>query len=135
MSRGRMVIAGGLLALSLGVAPPALASNVELITDTGFESSAAGFEASSPLDGSVSLETAHPIAGAQSLHVALNPFGRASFTHSYGFGAGPLTDSVSVAAKVRVNAGTAGDALRVCAIAYGFLEQDPHEACQSVPVD
>jgi hypothetical protein len=132
MSRGRMVIAGGLLALSLGVAPPALASNVELITDTGFESSAAGFEASSPLDGSVSLDTAHPIAGAQSLHVALNAFGRASFTHQYGFGSGPTADSVSVAAKVRVDAGRS---LSVCAIAYLFNDQEPRTSCQVVPVD
>src|SRR3954447_26979821 len=122
MASGRMVFAGALLAMSLGVAPPALAASdggtppVDLITHNGFESSTAGFESSSALDGTVSLETAHPIAGAQSLHVALNPFGRASFTHSYGFVAGPLADSVSVAAKVRVNAGTAGNALRVCAI-------------------
>ena len=135
MSRGRMVIAGGLLALSLGLAPTArAASDGDLITDNGFESSTAGFESSSPLDGSVSLDTAHPIAGAQSLHVALNGFGRASFTQSYGFGGGPLAESVSVSAKVRVNAGTDGNALQVCAIAYPFLEQDPHQACQAVPV-
>jgi hypothetical protein len=132
-----MVIAGGLLALSLGLAPPAHAdsASVELITDNGFESSTAGFEASSPLDGSVSLDTAHPIAGAQSLHVSLNGFGRASFTQSYGFGGGPLADSVSIAAKVRVDGGTAGNVLRVCAVVYAFLEQDPHQSCQSVPVD
>ena len=140
MASGRMVVAGALLAVSLGVAPPALASSdggtppVDLITDNGFESSTAGFESSSASDGAVSLETAHPIAGAQSLHVALNAFGRASFTHNYGFGGGPLTDSVSVAAKVRVDAGTDGNTLRVCAIAYGFLEQDPHQACQAVPI-
>ncbi len=132
MARGRMVIAGGLLALSLGVAPPALASDVELVADNGFESSTAGFEASSALDGSVSLDTAHPIAGAQSLHVALNAFGRASFTHQYGFGSGPPADSVRVAAKVRVNAGRA---LSVCAIAYVFNDQEPRTGCQVVPVD
>jgi hypothetical protein len=133
MSRGRMVIAGGLLALSLGVAPPALASSdVDLITDNGFESSTAGFEASSVLDGSVSLDTAHPIAGAQSLHVSLNAFGRASFTHQYGFGSGPVADSVSVSAKVRVDAGRA---LSVCAIAYLFNDQEPRTSCQVVPVD
>ena len=132
MSRGRMVIAGGLLALSLGAAPPALASDVELITDGGFESSTAGFEASSALDGSVSLDTAHPIAGAQSLHVALNPFGRASFTHQYGFGSGPPADSVSVSAKVRVDAGRA---LSVCAIAYVLNDQEPRTSCRLVPVD
>jgi hypothetical protein len=68
--------------------------------------------------------------------VALNGFGRASFTHSYGFGGGPPTDSVAVAAKVRVDSGTPdGRVLQVCAIAYAFLEQDPHQACQGVPVD
>jgi hypothetical protein len=131
-----MVIAGGLLALSLGLAPTArAASDGDLITDNGFESSTGGFEASSTLDGSVSLETAHPIQGAQSLHVSLNGFGRASFTQQYGFGGGPLADSVSVAAKVRVDGGTPGNVLRVCAIAYPFLEQDPHQVCQSVPID
>jgi hypothetical protein len=131
MARGRMVIAGGLLALSLGLAPTArAASDGDLITDNGFESSTAGFEASSVLDGTVSLDTAHPIAGAQSLHVALNPFGRVSFTQSYGFGGGPLAESVSVSAKVRVDAGT--DVLQVCAIAYAFLDQEPHQSCQGV---
>src|SRR3954468_14770497 len=133
MVRGRMVIAGGLLALSLGLAPAArAATDGDLIADNGFESSAAGFEASSPLDGSVSLDTAHPIAGAQSLHVALNAFGRASFTHQYGFGSGPTADSVSVAAKVRVDAGRS---LSVCAIAYLFNDQEPRTSCQVVPVD
>src|SRR4051794_41233820 len=135
MVRGRMVIAGGLLALSLGLAPAArAATDGDLIADNGFESSTAGFESSSPLDGSVSLDTQHPIAGAQSLHVALNGFGRASFTQQYGFGGGPIADSVSVSAKVRVDAGTPGNALQVCAIAYPFLEQDPHQACQAVPI-
>jgi hypothetical protein len=127
MARGRTVIAGGLLALSLAVAPPA---HADLITDNGFESSTAGFEASSVLDGSVGLTTDNPIAGAQSLRVALNAFGRASFTHQYGFGGGPLADSVSVSAKVRVDAGT--DVLQVCAIAYAFLDQEPHQSCQGV---
>jgi hypothetical protein len=135
MARGRLVIAGGLLALSLGLAPTArAAAEGDLIADNGFESSTAGFEASSPLDGSVSLDTARPIAGAQSLHVALNGFGRASFTRQYGFGGGPLAESVSVSAKVRVDAGTPGNALQVCAIAYPFLEQDPHQSCQAVPI-
>jgi hypothetical protein len=135
MARGRTVIAGGLLALSLGLAPAARAASAgDLITDNGFESSTAGFEASSALDGSVGLTADNPIAGAQSLHVALNPFGRASFTQQYGFGGGPLAESVSVAAKVRVDAGTAGNVLQVCAIAYAFLEQDPHEVCRGVPV-
>ena len=136
MARGRMVIAGGLLALSLGLAPTARAATAgDLITDNGFESSTGGFEASTTLDGSVSLETAHPIEGAQSLHVSLNGFGRASFTQQYGFGGGPLADSVTVSAKVRVDGGTPGNVLRVCAIGYPFLEQDPHQACQSVPID
>src|SRR5262249_12036770 len=121
MARGRTVIAGGLLALSLGLAPTAgAATDGDLIADNGFESSTAGFEASSALDGSVSLDSAHPIAGAQSLHVALNGFGRASFTQQYGFGGGPLAESVTVSAKVRVDAGTPGNVLQVCAIAYPF---------------
>jgi hypothetical protein len=133
MTRGRRVIAGGLLALSLGVAPSALASSDgDLITDNGFESSTAGFEASSALDGSVALDSAHPIAGAQSLHVALNAFGRASFTHQYGFGSGPPADSVSVSAKVRVDAGRP---LSVCAIAYVFNDQEPRTSCRLVPAD
>src|SRR5262245_49435037 len=58
MARGRLVIASGLLALSLGLAPTArAATDGDLITDNGFESSTAGFEASSALDGSVSLDT------------------------------------------------------------------------------
>jgi hypothetical protein len=114
MARGRLVIAGGLLALSLGLAPAAFAaSDGDLIADSGFESSTAGFEASS---------------------ASLNAFGRASFTQQYGFGGGPLAESVSVRAKVRVDGGTAGNALQVCAIAYPFLEQDPHQACRSVPI-
>jgi hypothetical protein len=131
MARGRSVIAGGLLALSLGLAPTArAAADGDLITDNGFESSTAGFEASSALDGSVGLTTDNPIAGAQSLHVALNPFGRVSFTRQYGFGGGPLADSVSVSAKVRVDAGS--EVLQVCAIAYAFLDQEPHQSCRGV---
>ena len=149
MARGRSVVAGGLLALSLGIAPLARAASdggtppvpdgstlVDLIGDHGFETSTAGFEASSVLDGSVSLSSANPIEGAQSLHVALNSFGRASFTHQYGFGGGPLADSVSVAAKVRVDAGTpAGRVLQACAIAYVTIDQEPRTACQAIPVD
>ncbi len=149
MARGRLVVAGGLLALSLGIAPLAGAASdggtppvpdgstlVDLIGDHGFETSTGGFEASSVLDGSVSLSSTNPIEGAQSLHVSLNSFGRASFTHQYGFGGGPLADSVSVAAKVRVDAGTpAGRALQACAIAYVTIDQEPRTLCQAIPVD
>jgi hypothetical protein len=126
MPRMRSVIAGVALALLLGAAP-ASAQTVDLIGDPGFESSTAGFEPSSPLDGSVSLTTANPIEGHSSLHVALNPFGRVSFTHQYGFGSGPTAASVTVSAKLRVET---GGPLRVCAIAYVFNDQEPRVACR-----
>jgi len=125
----RSVIAGVALALLLGAAP-ASAQTVDLVGDPGFEASTAGFESSSPLDGNVSLTTSNPIEGASSLHVALNAFGRASFTHQYGFGSGPTAGSVTAAAKLRVEA---GGPLRVCAIAYVTIDQERREACQSFP--
>jgi hypothetical protein len=131
MARVRSVFAGAALALILGAAP-ASAQTVDLVGDHGFEASTAGFESSSPLDGSVSLTTENPIEGASSLHVALNAFGRASFTHQYGFQSGPRADAVTVTAKLRVDAGVP---LQVCAIAYVTIDQEPRSACQGFPVD
>jgi hypothetical protein len=72
-------------------------SLVDLIGDKGFESSDAGFAPVSPLDGRVARSASHPIAGDSSLRVKLNPYGRVMLTHYYGYGSGPLADSVTVA--------------------------------------
>src|SRR6201986_2843351 len=119
MTRGRWVIAST-LALLVGVAPraafagftsradgaPTVPSGyalTDLITDNGFETSNPGFAPFYPADGSVSRDATNPISGASSLHVTVNAYGRVGLTHQYTYGKGPIADSVTSAAKVRVD--------------------------------
>ena len=116
----RTVLAGAALALVL--AAPASAQATELIGDNGFESSTAGFEPFSPLDGSGAL-------GESELRVELRPYGRVMKTHFYGYGSGPRASSLGVEGAVRVERGRP---VRVCAIAYFFLDREPRSACSTV---
>src|SRR5215470_15975980 len=112
MSRGRLVSAGVTLALACALTGVAHAdtpsipdgySLVDVITDNGFETSTQRFAPFYPADGSVSRSTVSPISGAASLRVHVNAYGRVGLVQQYGYGSGPIADSVSVAAKVRVD--------------------------------
>jgi hypothetical protein len=110
---------------------------VDLIDDYGFESSMGGFEPnSSPAaDGSLDQSDVAAIHG-KSLHVTAREYGRLGVYHSYRFGAGPLADSVTVKAQLRVDSASApGRRVKVCAIAYIQDENEPRSECQSYPVD
>jgi hypothetical protein len=145
MTRGRLVAAGVSLALLIGVAPAAhagsssrapLTDQTDYVSDPGFESGVSGFIPSSPLDGSVGVDTSDPIDGTSSLHVALNAFGRVSVVAQFPFQAGPFADSVTAAGKLRVNSSVpAGKSVTVCSVAYVTTDQEPRSLCQSFPAD
>ncbi|MEK7546554.1 MAG: hypothetical protein AAB554_05840 [Patescibacteria group bacterium] len=109
---------------------------VDIITNTGFEDASAplGFAPAYPQDGAVSRTTTNPISGFASLKVDLNAYGRVSLWKDYPWDGGPLADSVSFSAKVRVDAASASDRkLQVCSIAY-FQTGNPRSTCQDYPV-
>src|ERR1700743_2734870 len=142
MTRGRWVIAST-LALLVGVAPAAALAGftsraagtptvpsgyalTDLITDNGFETSNPGFAPFYPADGSVARTTTHPISGGASLHLTVNAYGRVGLTHQYAYAKGPVADSVTVAAKVRVDSASAGGRqLQGCSIASLFHDNTP----------
>jgi hypothetical protein len=106
----------------------------DLVTDSGFESSTAKFAAFSRSEGSVSRSMAEPIAGSWSLAAHLNAYGRVGLVHNYPYDGGPIADSVTVAARIRVDSITRGRALQVCSIAYFFLDQEPQQTCRNLSV-
>jgi outer membrane biosynthesis protein TonB len=106
----------------------------DLVSDTGFETSTAGFAPFSRSEGTVSRTTTNPIAGKASLKVHVNAFGRVGLVHNYPFAAGPIADSVTVAGKLRVDGASAGRVLQVCAVAYFFLDQEPQQTCRDLSV-
>src|SRR5690349_20260889 len=110
---------------------------VDIITNTTFEDASAplGFAPAYPQDGAVSRTTTNPISGAASLKVDLNAYGRVNFWKDYPWDGGPLADSVTFAAKVRVDAASAsGNKLQVCSFAY-FQTGSPRSTCQDYPVN
>ncbi len=106
---------------------------VDLIHDNGFESGVDAFEVNAPDEGTVATTTSNPISGAQSLHVTVQGYGRVGLFNDYAYGAGPIADSVTVKAKIRVEGNTASQPLQICAIAYA--QGNPTQTCQSFPVD
>jgi hypothetical protein len=113
---------------------PAGFSLTDLVSDSGFETSTAKFAAFSRSEGSVSRTTTDPIAGAASLKVHVNEYGRVGLVHNYPYDGGPIADSVTVAAKIRIDSIPAGRVLQVCSIAYFFLDQEPQQTCQDLSV-
>jgi hypothetical protein len=108
---------------------------VDLISDNGFESGIDAFEANSTGDGTVATSGTNALDGAQSMKVTVNSYGRVGLFHDYPYAAGPVADSVTVKAKIRVDGTTAsGGQLKVCAIAYQQNASDPISTCQSYPV-
>ncbi len=105
-----------------------------LVSDPGFETSAAKFAAFSRSEGSVARTTTNPIAGKASLKVHVNAFGRVGLVHNYPWDGGPIGDSVTVAGKIRIDGASAGRVLQVCAIAYFFLDQEPQQTCRDLSV-
>ncbi len=114
---------------------PADHTLADLIADPGFETSLGGFEPNSSSDGSVAHETANPIAGAKSLRVNVNGYGRIWHYHDYAWEAGPYADSLTAKAKVRVESGSsASKKLQVCSIAYVQGDANPKSKCQEYPI-
>ncbi len=108
---------------------------VDLITDTGFETTVGGFAPNGSADGTVSRITANAIQGASSLRVVANSYGRIAFEKAYPYNNGPIANSLTVKAKMRVDsAGTAGLRMQVCAIAYLMTSSEPTSTCQDYPV-
>jgi hypothetical protein len=119
-------------------AVPSGFERVELLTNNGFENSAAAlaFEPFSSYDGSVAHTTDNPIIGDGSLKITVNSYGRVSAWLPYGYGAGPFARSVTLSAKLRVDSSTlSGRELTACTIAYFFDSQEPSSICDSYPVD
>jgi hypothetical protein len=106
----------------------------DLVSDAGFETSTARFAPFSRSEGSVARTTTNPIAGAASLKVHVNQFGRVGLVHDYPFGGGPVADSVTVAGKVRIDGASAGRRLQVCAVAYFFLDPELQQTCRSLSI-
>jgi hypothetical protein len=110
-------------------------SLVVVITDNGFETSTQRFTPFYPADGSVSRSTVNPLSGASSLRVHVKAYGRVGLAQSYPYGGGPIADSVTVAAKVRVDSTSpSGRRLQVCSIAYFFNDSTPRSTCRNVGV-
>jgi hypothetical protein len=108
---------------------------VDLISDPGFEDpgqpQSGCFRAAY---GTLALDTASPIAEAQSLSASISNFGSVSCEHAYGPESGPIGKSVEIRAKVRIDTPTAaGTALAVCAMVYFEETQEPAKKCVSVP--
>jgi hypothetical protein len=107
----------------------------DLIADPGFETSLGGFEPNSSSDGSVAHETAKPIAGAKSLRVSMNRWGRIWHYHDYPWEAGPYADSLTAKAKLRVESGSSSSKkLQVCSIAYIQGDANPKSKCQDYSI-
>lgn len=121
---------------------PAIPAGYELVDlieeDNGFESSVAGFGPTNPSDGTVASAATNPIEGQRSLAVKVNEYGRVGDYFEYGFEQGPLVDSVTARAKLRVD-GSSGAArlVKVCAIAYLAETNQPLEpsTCETFSVD
>ena len=110
-------------------------SLTDLVTDNGFEASTAKFAAFSRSEGSVSRTTVNPIAGAASLKAHVNQYGRVGLVHNYPYDGGPIADSVTVAAKIRIDGASPGRVLQVCSIEYFFLDQEPQQTCRDLSVN
>jgi hypothetical protein len=113
---------------------PAGFALTDLVSDNGFEASTAKFAPFSRSEGSVARTTTKPIAGAASLKVHVNQFGRVGLTHNYPFAGGPIADSVTVAGKIRVDGASPGRVLQVCAVAYFLLDPEPQQSCRNLSV-
>ncbi|MDD2770555.1 MAG: hypothetical protein PHT19_17705, partial [Methylococcus sp.] len=69
------------------------------------------------------------------LRADINAWGRIAASHDYPYGSGPLGDSVTVKAKIRVDgASPANGGVEVCSIAYLEADSNPRSACQEFPV-
>ena len=111
---------------------------VDRLSNNGYEDSQAAlaFEPFSSYDGSVAHESANPIIGNGSLKIAVNSYGRVAAWLPYGYGAGPFARSVTLSAKLRVDSSTvSGRQLTACTIAYYFTDSNPHQVCDTFPVD
>ena len=110
---------------------------VELIPDSGFERSIAGFGAiGTNLPADITQTTVAPIDGDYSLHVVVESYGRIGMIHEYGYGSGPFADSLTATARVRVETASSVDRqLQICAIAYLQTTNVPLTSCQDLPVD
>lgn len=111
---------------------------VDRITNNGFENAQAAlaFEPFSSYDGSVAHESTNPIIGDGSLKITVNSYGRVAAWLPYGYGSGPFARSVTLSAKLRVDSSTlSGRELTACTIAYYFTDSNPHQVCDTFPVD
>jgi len=108
---------------------------VDLLPDGSFEASTSGFEPLYPADGSVARTTVNPIEGNASLRADINAWGRIAASHDYPYGGGPLGDSVTVKARIRVDgASPASSGVEICSIAYLETDSEPRSKCQAFPV-
>lgn len=104
---------------------------VDLIADNSFETSTAGFAASGG-KSSVASTTTNPIECAKSLHVLNNEFDKVAFQRAYGYDQGPVADSVTARARLRIDAAApAGRKLTVCAVVYFFEDSNQHTKCDT----
>lgn len=126
------------LILTLALIPIAQAQTpVDIVTNNDYEDSGdpLGFDAISTNDGSVAHTTVSPIAGAGSLKITVNSYGRIIHWYTYGYGSGPYASSVTLRAKLRVDSSTiSGRQLTACAVAYFLDSQEPSSFCQNFPV-
>ncbi|WKZ28633.1 MAG: hypothetical protein QY323_03780 [Patescibacteria group bacterium] len=109
---------------------------VDAITDNGFETSTGGFAPNGASSGSVSRVTTNVIAGTGSLRASFNRYGRIAFAQEYPYAGGPIADSVTVKAKVRVDSASASNKnLQICAVVYLQTSNNQRTKCQDFRVN
>ena len=114
---------------------PSGSTLVDAITDNGFETSTGGFVPNSTSSGSVSRVTTNAIQGSASLRATFNRYGRIAFAQEYPYAGGPLADSVTVKAKVRVDsASAASKKLQICSVVYLQSSANQRTKCQDFPI-
>ncbi|XOV78112.1 MAG: hypothetical protein ACFHVJ_14335 [Aestuariibacter sp.] len=102
----------------------------DLIDDSGFESSAAGFYSKTTEDLSL---TNNAIFEQQSLSVRLTDYRRIMKKVDYGWEEGPVAHSISVSTTVRVDDSTKENSrFDVCAVAYLQGDSTRFEQCQKL---
>lgn len=80
--------------------------------------------------------TVKPIVGTASLKIVVNAYGRISTFYPYGWGSGPFAQSVTFAAKLRVDSASPSTRkLQACTIAYFLDSQVPSQLCKNFAVD
>jgi hypothetical protein len=113
-----------------------LYETVDLISDPGFEDPGHPTGCFAPFnanDGSVAGDADTPLVGANSLSLAVSPFGRVGCIHEYGFEEGPIGKTVTVEGKLRIDspADGSGGGLEVCAVLYFEGDQQDFKKCHT----